>query len=100
MYEHVAVGAVLIPWIRHVVEPRRQGIACARTPEISGTVMAFETQGKHDWPAEKPRIRRAVRVMAHLAAFHPNGRVFERKGATLIAMALNASLFVSEGLIH
>ena len=100
MYGHVAVRAVLIAWIRHIVELGRHELSSSGTTEITGPVMAFEAHGEHDRSPEEARIRGAVRVMTHLTAFHPDRWVFECKGAAFIVMALDAGFFVSEGLIH
>ena len=82
------------------MEPGRHGISSSGTAEIASTVMAFEAHGEDDRTSQEARIRGTVRVMAHLAAFHPHGWVFECKGAALIVMALDAGFLVSEGLIH
>jgi len=41
-----------------------------------------------------------MRIMAHLAAFHSDRRVFECEGATFVGMAFDAGFFISKGLIH
>ena len=96
----MAVRTVLVPWIRHVVERGSHGISGSSAPEVAGTVVAFEAHSKDNGPAEKSRVRRAVRVMAHFAALDPDRRVFECEWAPLIGMTLDARLFVAEALIH
>ncbi len=84
----MTICAVLIPWISHVVISRKHGIARSRAPEITRTVVAFETEGENNRTAEEPRISRAVWVVTHFAAFHANRGMFECKWAAFIGMAL------------
>lgn len=99
MHADVTVCAVLISRISHIVSCRKPGIAGSRAPEITDTVVAFEAKGENNRSAEKARISRAVREVAHFAAFHTDRRMFEHKWAAFIGMALQAGLFILECLV-
>ena len=62
--------------------------------------MAFETEGKDNWTAEEARVGRAVRRMAHFAAFDANRWMFECERATFIEMAFETGFLVFERLIY
>jgi hypothetical protein len=100
MHAHVAVRAVLISRIHHIVGLRKPRDTGSRAPKIASAVVAFEAKCKDNWPPQKPRIRRAVGVMAHLAPFHAHWWMFKRKGPALIGMAFQTSFFVSDCLVH
>src|SRR5690348_642253 len=99
MDAHVTVRAVLIPWIGHIVSPRKHRNSSASAPESTGSVVAFETHREYHWPSEKPCVSRAMREMAHFAAFDAHRRVFEREWSALVGMALQTRFFVSERLV-
>jgi hypothetical protein len=99
MDAHVAVRAVLISWIGHIVSPRKHRNSTASAPESTGSVVAFETHRKYHRAPQKACISRAVREMAHLTAFDAHRGMFEREGSALVEMALQTRLFVSERLV-
>ena len=62
--------------------------------------MTLQTHGKHNRTPQQARVCRPVWKMASLAAIHSNGFVFIEEGPALFGVALQAGLFVREGLVH
>ena len=62
--------------------------------------MALQAYVAHLRARQHPRIGRAVRLVAGAAAFQPHRSMLEDKRPALVAMALHAARFVSEGCFH
>lgn len=94
----MAIGAVLIARIGHIVRAGEHGNSVAGAAESSGarSVVAFQAHGEYDGPPKQPRIGRAVRRVTGLAAFHAHGRMLEREWSAFIGMALQTSLFIHQ----
>jgi hypothetical protein len=100
MDSHMARGAVLIPRVCHVVRRRLSEDSLTLTPEIPGTVVAFQAQREDNRTTQQPGIHRAVRAMTDLASVHANRGVFEYERTPLIHVALQAGLLVGNPLLH
>ena len=59
-------------------------------PETHHVVMALKAKREHRWTPQQTGVRAAVRLVTHRAALDAHGRVLKSKGATLIAVALDA----------
>ena len=99
MNAYVAVSAVLVPGIGHVMRLRERRDARPAAPECPRAVMALQAQGEDNRPPQQPRIGRTVRIMARFAAFNAHGRMLEGERAALIGVALETGFLVCERLI-
>ena len=93
MNPHMTDGAVLISWIGHVVGRRLHHHARAMASESTGPVVTLEANGKDHRTPQQPGVGGAVRKMAALTAFHPNGRVFEGERTCLVPVTPEAGFF-------
>ena len=96
----VAVRAVLVTRRTHVMELERHRIALPGAAEARRAVMAFETHGEHNRPAQQARVRGTVRVVADLAAFDADRGMFEHEWPALFFVTFEAGFLVAEGLLH
>jgi hypothetical protein len=96
----VAVGAVLEERRTQIMKRERRGIALPRAAEAGRAVVALQAHREYHRPAEQPRVRRAVRRVAGLAAFHAHWRVLEHERPAFFFVALEARFFVGERLLH
>ena len=53
MNAQMAIGAILISRVGHVMGGREHGYACSSAPEGADAVMAFETHGENDRACER-----------------------------------------------
>src|SRR4051794_21075599 len=90
----VAIGAVLITRIGHVVSLRQGRHASSRPAECSRAVVALQTKGEHYRTTQQPRVGGPVRHVTHLAAFHADRRMLEGEGAALVCVTADASFFI------
>ena len=100
MNAQMAIGAILISRVRHVMGGREHGYACSSPPEGADTVMAFEAHGENDGTFQETRIGRPVRGMTYLAAFYSDGGMLKRKGSALVGVTFQAGFFVHLPLTH
>lgn len=100
MHAHVAIRAVLVARVGHVVRGRQHKISGPRASKVAGAVMAFEAERENNWTAEEAGICRAVRIVAHFATFYADGRMFKGERAAFIGVAFEARFLVSERLSH
>ena len=49
----MAIGAVLISGIRHIVSLRKAGYAGSSAAKRAGAVVAFEAHRENDWPFQE-----------------------------------------------
>ena len=81
--------AVLIPRISQIV--KRGRFAANRRAGGSEIRMALQTEKARLVSNQHPRIRRAMPLVARLAAFDAHRRVLECKWSTLVAVAFHAT---------
>ena len=65
-----------------------------------GVIMALQAEREHDRPPQQARVHGAMRLMAGLAAFHPQRRVLENPRTAFIGVALHARRLIAERLLH
>ena len=100
MDANVAGRAVLVSRIGHVMFRALNPDPVALAPEAARAIVTLQAQGKHDRPQQQSRIGRPMRSMASLASIYTNTKMLEKKGSTLIRMALQAGLFIRHRLVH
>jgi len=94
--------------IRAVLKQRRPQImkfeghwsSCRGSSEPGRSVVAFQAHGENHGTAQQPRIRRSVRRVADLAAFHAHWRMLINKRAAFLFVAFDASFFAADDLFH
>lgn len=94
----MAVRAVLITRIGHVVSLGKGGLTGSTAPKISSAVVAFQANREHHGPSQQTRVCRAMGVVTHFASFHSHGRMLKRKGSALIGVALETSFLIPKCL--
>jgi hypothetical protein len=88
MNTNVAVGAVLVSRIGHVVSPRQLRHPVSSPAERAGAVVALETESEYNGPSQEPGVSGTMGVMAHFAALHTNGWMLKCKRTALIEVAV------------
>jgi len=92
----MAGGAVSIAGIGHVMRGRLRRDSVGLAAERTGTVVAFQADGKDDRALEQSSVCRTVRGVAGFAAIDADGRMFEQERPALVGVAFHAGLFVLE----
>lgn len=96
----MACGAVLEPWVSHVVRGGLGKNPVSLTPKAIRAVVTFQANGEHDGTPEQARIHRTVGTVASFATFHPDRSVLKHEGPAFVDMALETSLLIAKSLIH
>ena len=94
MDSHVAIRAVLITRIGHVVSAGEHGNAGAGAAKCARAVMAFQAHGEDNRASQKTGVGRTVRGVAGFAAFDAHGRMLKGEGATFVEVAFQTGFFV------
>lgn len=96
----MAVRAVLVSRIGHVMGLRKARNTGTSPAECPCPVVALQAHREHHRPLQEPRVRRAVRNMAHFAPLYAHRRMFKRERASLIGVAFETSFLVRQALFH
>ena len=100
MDPHVASGAIVITRVGQVVTGANGQDAGVVASKIIRAVMAFQTHGEHNRPAQQARVRGPMRKVASFASVHSNGFVFIEEGPAFFGVAFQARLLVGERLVY
>src|SRR4051812_25285070 len=87
---NVASGAVLEAPVKHVMRGGLGDDASAIPPKLVGSVVTFQTHGKHYRPPKQSGIHGPMRVVASLASIHSDRRVLEHEWTSFIGVTLQA----------
>jgi hypothetical protein len=94
----MAVGAVLIARVQHVVGWRKGWDSCSASSEVTRAIVTLEAHREHNRPSQQSRVWRAVRIVAHLAALDTYRWVLECKRAALICVTFETGFLVGKHL--
>lgn len=100
MNTDMAIRAVPISRVGHVMPRGRDRISCLLESKRQCAVVAFQAEREGDRTLQQPRIGGAVRIVAGFTALYAHWRMLERKWAALFRVAFQARLLVAERLLH
>lgn len=100
MDSYVAIRAVLITRIGHVVSAGEPGNAGAGAAKCARSVMAFQAHGEDHRASQQTGVGGTVRGVARFAAFHTHRRMLKGERPAFIKVTFQTSFFVDVLLDH
>ena len=86
--------AILVARIGEIMRGGLRGNSVVGSPERSRAIVAFQANRHDGWTAQQFFVHRAMGIVAGLAAFDSDRRMFENEWPALIGMAFEARLLV------